>query len=73
MRDLDRDELGAAHAGVVGDAQQRSIAQGVFVTPAALEQVGKTYARGRAVEIGNVALEVFNFIWFNIFYFNVIF
>ena len=57
MRDIDRHQFRAPRRGVIGDAEQRGIAQTQFVAAAGFQEVRQTHTRSRAVEIGNVALE----------------
>ena len=57
MIDMDRDEFRAAARAVVRRAQQRLVAQTQQIATASPQQMGKTHAGSRTVEIRNLPLE----------------
>src|SRR3546814_16011029 len=56
MLPKDRHQFRPPAAGVIGDPQQRRVAQAKRVAAAGLEQMRETHARSRAIKIGDVAL-----------------
>jgi hypothetical protein len=50
-------QFGAPAAGVIGHSEQRCIAQAQFVAATGLEEVRQAHTRGRAIQIGDIALE----------------
>src|SRR3546814_8038773 len=57
MLHKDRHQFRPPAAGVIGDPQQRRVAQAKLVAAAGLEQMRETHSRSRAIKIGDVALE----------------
>src|SRR3546814_18258994 len=57
MLHKDRHQFRPPAAGVIGDPQQRRVAQAKLVAAAGLEQMRETHARSRAIKTGDVALD----------------